>query len=141
MLELYRAGLDADRAAGRCIGCPTLVAWSARNDMESPTCAGSRTATSKAWLQVVGSRLLAIGVLVDGAHRHLQLASERRQGRMRRPTQVVGHEAQVAQGAELEGEPEPVGRATPLLGVGQLLGGQGDVRGQVELADLLRASR
>jgi haloacetate dehalogenase len=42
MLEDYRAGLgvdraadDADRAAGRRISCPTLVAWSARDDMES----------------------------------------------------------------------------------------------------------
>ena len=41
MLEDYRAGLgvdraadDADRAAGRRITCPTLVAWSARDDME-----------------------------------------------------------------------------------------------------------
>jgi haloacetate dehalogenase len=40
MLEDYRAGLgvdraadDEDRAAGRRIGCPTLVAWSARDDM------------------------------------------------------------------------------------------------------------
>jgi haloacetate dehalogenase len=42
MLEDYRAGLgvdraadDADRAAGRRISCPTLVAWSARDDMQS----------------------------------------------------------------------------------------------------------
>ncbi len=41
MLEDYRAGLgvdrdadDADRAAGRRITCPTLVAWSAHDDME-----------------------------------------------------------------------------------------------------------
>ncbi|HEY5115868.1 MAG TPA: alpha/beta hydrolase [Nakamurella sp.] len=41
MLEDYRAGLgvdraadDADRTAGRRIGCPTLVAWSARDDLE-----------------------------------------------------------------------------------------------------------
>jgi haloacetate dehalogenase len=41
MLEDYRAGLgldraadDADRAAGRRITCPTLVAWSSRDDME-----------------------------------------------------------------------------------------------------------
>lgn len=40
MLADYRAGLgvdraadDADRAAGRRIACPTLVAWSARDDM------------------------------------------------------------------------------------------------------------
>lgn len=41
MCEDYRAGLgpdraadDADRAAGRRIGCPTLVLWSSRDDME-----------------------------------------------------------------------------------------------------------
>ena len=41
MLEDYRAGLhvdraadEADRAAGRRITCPTLVAWSSRDDME-----------------------------------------------------------------------------------------------------------
>jgi haloacetate dehalogenase len=41
MLEDYRAGLgvdreadDADRAAGRRLACPTLVAWSTGDDME-----------------------------------------------------------------------------------------------------------
>lgn len=41
MLEDYRAGLgvdraadDADRAAGRRLSCPTLVAWSTEDDME-----------------------------------------------------------------------------------------------------------
>lgn len=41
MVEDYRAGLgidrandDADRAAGRQLRCPTLVAWSTRDDME-----------------------------------------------------------------------------------------------------------
>ena len=41
MLEDYRAGLtvdradeDADRAAGRRLGCPLLVLWSLRDDLE-----------------------------------------------------------------------------------------------------------
>jgi haloacetate dehalogenase len=41
MLEDYRAGLsidrehvEADRAAGRTVGCPVLVLWAARDDME-----------------------------------------------------------------------------------------------------------
>ena len=41
MLEDYRAGLgvdraaeEADRAAGRRVGCPTLVLWSAHDDLE-----------------------------------------------------------------------------------------------------------
>jgi haloacetate dehalogenase len=41
MLEDYRAGLgvdraaeEADRAAGRRVGCPTLVLWSSRDDLE-----------------------------------------------------------------------------------------------------------
>jgi len=41
MLEDYRAGLgvdraaeEADRAAGKRVGCPTLVLWSARDDLE-----------------------------------------------------------------------------------------------------------
>jgi haloacetate dehalogenase len=41
MLEDYRAGLhvdrghaEADRAAGRQISCPSLIAWSVHDDME-----------------------------------------------------------------------------------------------------------
>ena len=41
MVEDYRAGLgvnrtvdEADRAAGRRLSCPTLVAWSSEDDME-----------------------------------------------------------------------------------------------------------
>ena len=41
MVEDYRAGLgvdraaeEADRAAGRRVACPTLVLWSARDDLE-----------------------------------------------------------------------------------------------------------
>jgi haloacetate dehalogenase len=41
MLEDYRAGLSvdreadrADRLAGRTLGCPTLVLWSSRGDIE-----------------------------------------------------------------------------------------------------------
>jgi haloacetate dehalogenase len=41
MCEDYRAGLtvdraadDADRAGGRRVACPTLVAWSVRDDIE-----------------------------------------------------------------------------------------------------------
>jgi haloacetate dehalogenase len=41
MVEDYRAGLgvdreadDADRAAGRRLACPTLVAWSTADDMQ-----------------------------------------------------------------------------------------------------------
>ncbi len=42
MVEDYRAGLgvdraadDADRAAGRYLACPTLVAWSIADDMQA----------------------------------------------------------------------------------------------------------
>ena len=42
MIEDYRAGLgvdraadDADRTAGRQLACPTLVAWSTDDDLES----------------------------------------------------------------------------------------------------------
>lgn len=42
MIEDYRAGLgvdraadDADRAAGRQLTCPTLVAWSTEDDLEA----------------------------------------------------------------------------------------------------------
>jgi haloacetate dehalogenase len=41
MCEDYRAGLgidrahdEADRAAGRRVGCPTLMVWSERDDMQ-----------------------------------------------------------------------------------------------------------
>ena len=43
MIEDYRAGLgvdrahdDADRAAGRVVGCPALVLWSVHDHMEEP---------------------------------------------------------------------------------------------------------
>lgn len=42
MIEDYRAGLgvdraadDADRSAGRRLACPTLVAWSTKDDLEA----------------------------------------------------------------------------------------------------------
>jgi len=42
MVEDYRAGLgvdraadDADKGAGRSVQCPTLVAWSTRDDMQA----------------------------------------------------------------------------------------------------------
>ncbi|WP_342344687.1 alpha/beta fold hydrolase [Micrococcus sp. KRD153] len=55
MLEDYRAGLhvdraadEADRAAGRTIGCPTLVAWSIHDDME--TLYGDPAAIWRPWV-------------------------------------------------------------------------------------------
>jgi haloacetate dehalogenase len=54
MLEDYRAGLHvdrsadaADRAAGRRVTCPTLVAWSSRDDMEDLY--GDPAAIWRAW--------------------------------------------------------------------------------------------
>ncbi len=54
MLEDYRAGLgvdrdadDADRAAGRRVRCPTLVAWSARDDL--PDLYGNVLEIWRAW--------------------------------------------------------------------------------------------
>jgi|SRR5829696_576379 len=54
MLEDYRAGLgvdraadDADRAAGRRIGCPTLVLWATRDDQEDLY--GDPLAVWRAW--------------------------------------------------------------------------------------------
>jgi haloacetate dehalogenase len=54
MVEDYRAGVtvdrdaaDADRASGRRIGCPVLVEWSTRDDMEEPY--GDVVAVWRAW--------------------------------------------------------------------------------------------
>lgn len=67
MLEDYRAGLgvdraadDADRAAGRRIGCPTLVAWSARDDLEFLY--GDVLATWRDWADDLH------GVVIDSGH-------------------------------------------------------------------------
>lgn len=88
-------------------------------------------------LQVVGARLLPLRVLVDRAHRDLELAGQRDQRRVRRPAQVVRDEAQMAQRAELEREAEAVGRPPALVDQRPVLGGQGEVGGQVQLADLV----
>jgi haloacetate dehalogenase len=56
MLEDYRAALSvdreadrADRLAGRTIGCPTLVLWSSRGDVEALY--GDPLAVWKAWAE------------------------------------------------------------------------------------------
>ncbi len=67
MCEDYRAGLgvdraadDADRAAGRTIGCPTLVVWATRDDMEELY--GDPVAVWRSWADDVR------GLAVDSGH-------------------------------------------------------------------------
>jgi haloacetate dehalogenase len=67
MLADYRAGLgvdraadDADRAAGRRIGCPTLVAWSAGDDLEELY--GDVLAIWRDWADDV------VGAVIDSGH-------------------------------------------------------------------------
>lgn len=69
MLEDYRAGLHvdrsadaADRAAGRLVTCPTLVAWSSRDDMEDLY--GDPAAIWRPWCAEVPQR----AVIESGHH-------------------------------------------------------------------------
>lgn len=69
MLEDYRASLhidrrhdELDRASGRKISCPTLVAWSSRDDME--TLYGDPTEIWRSWC----SGSLASGAVDSGHH-------------------------------------------------------------------------
>jgi haloacetate dehalogenase len=72
MLEDYRAALSvdreadrADRLAGRTIGCPTLVLWSSRGDVE--VLYGDPLAVWKAWAEDLR------GLSIDSGH---QMAEE-----------------------------------------------------------------
>jgi haloacetate dehalogenase len=75
MLEDYRAGLgvdraadDADHAAGRRISCPTLVAWSAHDDME--VLYGDPLIIWRAWANNVH------GAVIDSGHHMAEEAPE-----------------------------------------------------------------
>jgi haloacetate dehalogenase len=75
MLEDYRAGLgldraadDADRAAGRRITCPTLVAWSSRDDMEELY--GDVLAIWRGWADKL------YGAVIDSGHHMAEEAPE-----------------------------------------------------------------
>jgi haloacetate dehalogenase len=75
MLEDYRAGLgldraadDADRAAGRRITCPTLVAWSSRDDMEDLY--GDVLAIWRGWADKL------YGAVIDSRHHMAEEAPE-----------------------------------------------------------------
>jgi len=79
MLEDYRAGLgvdraadDADRAAGRRIGCPTLVAWSSRDDLEFLY--GDVLAIWRDWADDVR------GVVIDSGHHMAEEAPDQLAG-------------------------------------------------------------
>lgn len=80
MLEDYRAGLgvdraadDADRAAGHQIECPTLVAWSAQDDL--PGMYGDPLAIWRPWARDVRS------CLIDSGHHMAEQA----------PAELAGH--------------------------------------------------
>ncbi len=75
MLEDYRAGLgvdrandDADRAAGRGISCPVLVAWSARDDLEDLY--GDVLAVWASWADDVR------GAVIDSGHHMAEQAPD-----------------------------------------------------------------
>jgi haloacetate dehalogenase len=79
MLEDYRAGLgvdraadDADRAAGRRIDCPTLVAWSSRDDLEFLY--GDVLAIWRDWASDLH------GVVIDNGHHMAEDAPEQLAG-------------------------------------------------------------
>jgi len=75
MVEDYRAGLradrehdEADRAAGRTIGCPVLVLWSIRDDLEEMH--GDPVAIWRAWARDVR------GGRIDSGHHMAEEAPE-----------------------------------------------------------------
>jgi haloacetate dehalogenase len=75
MVEDYRAGLGpdrdadaADRAAGRTVQCPTLVAWSAHDDME--TLYGDVLAVWRPWAPDLR------GAVIDSGHHMAEQAPE-----------------------------------------------------------------
>jgi haloacetate dehalogenase len=75
MCEDYRAGLgidrahdDADRAAGRRVACPTLVAWSIRDDLEELY--GDPLTIWRAWADDVR------GATIDSGHHMAEEAPE-----------------------------------------------------------------
>ena len=76
MLEDYRAGLgidrahdDADRAAGRTVRCPTLVAWSAHDDLEDLY--GDVLGVWRPWAADLR------GAVIDSGHHMAEQAPER----------------------------------------------------------------
>ena len=82
MLEDYRAGLgvdraadEADRAAGRRITCPTLVLWSAHDDM--PDLYGDVPAIWRAWADDVHA-----GDPIDSGHHMAEQAPEQLAGEL-----------------------------------------------------------
>lgn len=75
MIEDYRAGLgidreadDADRAAGRTISCPTLVAWSAHDDL--PGLYGDVLDIWRTWADDIQ------GAVIDSGHHMAEHAPE-----------------------------------------------------------------
>ncbi|MGX7681810.1 alpha/beta fold hydrolase [Jatrophihabitans sp. DSM 45814] len=81
MLEDYRAGLgadraadDADRAAGNRLSCPTLVAWSAHDDLGSLY--GDVLAIWRGWAQDLR------GATIDSGHHMAEEAPEQLAGEL-----------------------------------------------------------
>jgi haloacetate dehalogenase len=75
MVEDYRAGLgidrehdEADRAAGRRVACPTLVAWSIHDDLEELW--GDPVAIWRDWADDVR------GATIDSGHHMAEEAPE-----------------------------------------------------------------
>jgi haloacetate dehalogenase len=75
MCEDYRAGLgidrehdDADRAAGRRVSCPTLIAWSVHDDLEELW--GDPVAIWREWAGDVR------GATIDSGHHMAEEAPE-----------------------------------------------------------------
>lgn len=83
--------------------------------------------------KMVASRLLTIGVLVDGEWTHLELAREIGHDRRWRCGQVVRDEAEKAERTELEREAEAVGVAAPSSNARQVVRYQRVVRDEISL--------
>jgi hypothetical protein len=93
--------------------------------------------------QVLGAGpFLPAAIVGDRADIYAELGGQALHRRLRGAAQVVGHETEPRQSAELEGEPEPV-RRPPMLPPqpGQVLSLQAEERDQVVVVDLGRISR
>jgi len=66
---------------------------------------------------MIGARLRAVGLVRDGRDPHVELGRQARQDDRWCGPEIVGDEAEVAEGTELEGDAEPVAVAAPLADV------------------------
>jgi len=91
--------------------------------------------------EMVATRLLAMGILIEGKRAHVELAREERRDRRWRYGEVIGHEAKEAQRAQLEREAEAVRVAAPSSNEREVIERQPVVHREVDLEQLVGETR